>query len=61
MIEPTDKYILLSGKLYQVYISPSSGRRVIVHNGDFIWYDQDRDGVPISKSRAVEMFPEMFV
>jgi len=58
---PLDKYIPISGKLYQLATAESTGVTYFLHNGQLVWFDQQRDGTPLDEVQAKDKYPEMFV
>lgn len=58
---PLDKYIPISGKLYPLAKAQGTGVIYFKHNGNIVWYDEQRDGAPLDLVQAKQEYPEMFI
>lgn len=61
MISPTDEYVVIGDKLYQLHFSDNSGRKVLIHSSGRIWYDKQRDGAALDRNEAKAEYPEYFL
>ena len=55
---PLDKYLELSGEVYQLIRANHNGVLYFVHNGKVLQYDETRDGTPLDLASIKRLYPE---